>query len=133
MRDVTRLTAWRITRGLVLAALVPLTGSGLAMAQSAGGAASESDNELQTIVVTAQRRAEDIQSVPISIQAFTARDIEQLGIRSSSDIGQFASNVEIALPAGAGNQPLITIRGIGLNDTTPTTPVPTACTWTKCI
>ncbi len=116
MRDVTRLTAWRITPGFVLAALTPLTGGGLAMAQSAGGAASESDNELQTIVVTAQRRAEDIQSVPISIQAFTARDIEQLGIRSSSDIGQFASNVEIALPAGAGNQPLISIRGIGLND-----------------
>ena len=78
MRDVTRLTAWRIARGFVIAALIPLTGSRLAMAQSAAGAAGESDSELQTIVVTAQRRAEDIQSVPISIQAFTARDIEQL-------------------------------------------------------
>src|SRR5882672_9091451 len=116
MRDVTRLTAWRITPGFVLAALTPLTGGGLAMAQSAGGAASESDNELQTIVVTAQRRAEDIQSVPISIQAFTARDIEQLGTLSSSYIAKFASIVGIVLPGGAANQPLITIRGMGLNN-----------------
>jgi iron complex outermembrane receptor protein len=78
--------------------------------------APSDDTGLETIVVTAQRRSEDIQTVPISIQAFTGRDIEELGIRSSTDIAQFTSNVEIALPAGAGNQPLISIRGIGLND-----------------
>ncbi|MDR3507108.1 MAG: TonB-dependent receptor plug domain-containing protein, partial [Caulobacteraceae bacterium] len=73
-------------------------------------------NEIGEVVVTAQKRSENIQKVPISIQAFTAKDIRALGIKSSSDLGQMSPNVDIALPAGAGNQPIIAIRGIGLND-----------------
>ncbi|HEY7851477.1 MAG TPA: TonB-dependent receptor [Caulobacteraceae bacterium] len=72
--------------------------------------------QVQEVIVTAQRRSENIQSVPISIQAFTAKDIQALGIKSSIDIGQVTPNVAIALVAGPGNQPIITIRGIGLND-----------------
>src|SRR5579871_393834 len=104
MRDVTKLMASRINWGHACAALALFAG-GVAAAQTApGGAAASSDTELQPIVVTAQKRAENIQDVGISIQAFTERDIEQLGLRSSSDIGQYASNVEIALPSGSGNQ-----------------------------
>jgi iron complex outermembrane recepter protein len=107
MRDAT---------GLGITAAVLISSGGMASALNASDAASISDTELETIVVTAQRRAEDIQTVPISIQAFTGKALEDLGVKSSSDIAQFTSNVEIALPAGAGNQPLISIRGIGLND-----------------
>jgi len=73
-------------------------------------------DEVPQIVVTAQRRSENIQDVPISIQAFTAKSINDLGIKSSSDLGQVTSNVDISLSSGAGNQPIVTIRGIGLND-----------------
>jgi iron complex outermembrane receptor protein len=72
--------------------------------------------EIPEIIVTAQRRSENIQEVPVTIQAFTAKMINDLGIKSSTDIGEFTPNVDIALPSGAGNQPIITIRGIGLND-----------------
>ena len=114
MRDVTKSMTSRIIWGGACGALALLAGG--AAAQTAPGGAAASDSELQTIVVTAQRRAEDIQSVPITIQAFTGKDLADLGVKSSSDLGQFAANVEIALPSGAGNQPLISIRGIGLND-----------------
>jgi iron complex outermembrane receptor protein len=107
MRDAT---------GLAITAAVLISIGGMAIGTAASNAASISDTELETIVVTAQRRAEDIQSVPISIQAFTGKALEELGVKSSSDIAQFTSNVEIALPSGSGNQPLISIRGIGLND-----------------
>jgi iron complex outermembrane receptor protein len=106
-----------MSRNVVVSALavgVLLLGAELAVGQTT--AASSDDTALETVVVTAQRKSEDIQTVPISIQAFTGKDIVELGIRNSSDIGQFTSNVEIALPAGAGNQPLISIRGIGIND-----------------
>src|SRR6267154_887436 len=117
MRDMTKLTASRITLGRLSAALALLSGSGWAGAQTAASnAAGITDTPLETIVVTAQRRAEDIQTVPISIQAFTGKLLEELGVKSSSDIAQFTSNVEIALPSGTGNQPPITIRGVGLND-----------------
>src|ERR1700760_4967859 len=72
--------------------------------------------EVDTVIVTAQRRNEDVQNVPLSVQAFTATTIEDLGMRSSEDIAQYTPNVVIALPSGAGNQPIIAIRGIGLND-----------------
>ncbi len=72
---------------------------------------------LGEIVVTAQKRSESIQSVPISIEAFSGKDLKNLGVQSSSDISKFTPNVEIGLPGGQGNQPLLTIRGIGLNDT----------------
>ena len=72
--------------------------------------------EVQALVVTAQKRSENIQDVPISIQAFGAQDIQALGIKSSVDLGAVTPNVDIALVAGPGNQPIITIRGIGLND-----------------
>ncbi|HEY2659418.1 MAG TPA: TonB-dependent receptor [Caulobacteraceae bacterium] len=93
-----------------ISAALALSG-GLAQAQTKP--APESIGE---IVVTAQKRSEDIQKVPISIQAFSAKQIQNLGVKSSADLGQITPNVDIALPAGPGNQPIIAIRGIGLND-----------------
>jgi iron complex outermembrane recepter protein len=99
-------------RGRLLSAVFCLTvpcAVGQAIAQT-------SDSGIETVVVTAERRGEDVQAIPITIQAITGKQIMDLGIKSSSDLSQFAPNVAIALPAGAGNQPIITIRGVGLND-----------------
>jgi iron complex outermembrane receptor protein len=79
-------------------------------------AAANNSGAIETVVVTAEKRSEDIQAVPISIQAFSAKQINDLGIKSSTDLSQFTPNLDIALPAGNGNQPIITIRGVGLND-----------------
>jgi iron complex outermembrane recepter protein len=99
--------------GASLCALMAWGGSAAAAAASA---ASSQATEVETLVVTAERRSENIQNVPISIQAFSAKDIQALGIKSSVDLGAVTPNVDIALVAGPGNQPIITIRGIGLND-----------------
>src|SRR5512143_209031 len=77
---------------------------------------SAAQGAIETVTVTAQRRSEDIQAVPISITAFSAKQITDLGIKSSTDLSQFTPNLDIALVAGNGNQPIITIRGVGLND-----------------
>lgn len=77
---------------------------------------SSTPDELTTVVVTAQRRVQDIQTVPVTVQAFTARDLDTLGLRWTSDLGEVIPNVDILLPNGTGNQPLVVIRGIGLND-----------------
>jgi iron complex outermembrane recepter protein len=91
--------------------LIPL------LSPAARAAAADDKNTTVTeVVVTAQRRSENIQDVPISIQAFKSEDLRSLGVKSSIDLGQITPNVDIALVAGPGNQPIITIRGIGLND-----------------
>jgi iron complex outermembrane recepter protein len=68
------------------------------------------------VVVTAQRRSQNIQAVPESVQAISSKQLIAAGIKSTQDLGQITPNVTIISPIGAGNQPLITIRGIGLND-----------------
>jgi iron complex outermembrane recepter protein len=68
------------------------------------------------VVVTAQRRSQNIQEVPESVQAISSKQLIAAGIKSTQDLGQITPNVTIISPIGAGNQPLITIRGIGLND-----------------
>ena len=79
--------------------------------------ATASDNGgVETVIVTAEKRAEDIQQAPMSVAAFTSKSIANLGIKESSDVGEFLPNVEISLPFGAGGQPEIVIRGVGLND-----------------
>jgi len=85
-------------------------------AADANDTASAAPTAVETLVVTAQKRAENIQDVPISIQAFTGNQLQDLGIKSSVELGQVTPNMTIALVAGPGNQPIITIRGIGLND-----------------
>lgn len=109
------MSKWNSAR--IRRALLAGAGLGAFMGASAPALAAANDSsQVQEIVVTAQRRSENIQQVPVSIQAFTAKTITDLGIKSSADLGQVTPNVDIALPAGPGNQPIIAIRGIGLND-----------------
>ena len=61
-----------------------LSSSGLAAAQEAA------DKNLgQDIVVTAQKRSEALQSVPISIQALGTQKLDQLQVRNFADYMQF--------------------------------------------
>jgi iron complex outermembrane receptor protein len=62
-----------------LASIVPLA----ALGQSSSTSQTASADRLETITVTAQRRVEDIQSVPISVSAFTAADLERRQIISA--------------------------------------------------
>ena len=87
-----------------------------AYSQEAPAAPPPPSNTISEIVVTAQKRSENIQNVPIAIQALSPTEIRSLGVRSSADLGQFISNVDITSPAGEGNEAIVTIRGIGLND-----------------
>ncbi|MYH69895.1 MAG: hypothetical protein F4147_07295, partial [Gammaproteobacteria bacterium] len=44
--------------------------------------------QLEEIVVTAQKRAESLQDVPISVQAFTGDNLDELGVQSAEEIMQ---------------------------------------------
>lgn len=94
------------------ALLVGVTGAANAQTAPSNGAS----NEVAAIIVTAQRRSENLQNVPVSVVALSSKDIQGLGVKETEDIAQLTPNVVIVTNQGAGNQPLITIRGIGLND-----------------
>lgn len=96
------------------AALLTVTAGAPALAQQTS--AQGAPTQIGEVVVTAQRRSENIQNVPVSVQAISSKEIEQAGIKQSTDIAKLTPNVTITLPTGEGNNPDITIRGIGLND-----------------
>ena len=70
--------------------------------------------QLEEIVVTAQKRAESLQDVPISVQAFTGENLDELGVQSAEDIMLHVPNAGI-LPQG-GSKMNYFIRGVGTAD-----------------
>jgi len=76
------------------------------------------DPTLEEVVVTAQKRSEDLQKVPIAISAFSRDDLARYGATSVQDVAKFTPNVQI-YDNYAGAQPTWVIRGIGLQDFNP--------------
>ncbi|PZQ60836.1 MAG: TonB-dependent receptor [Sphingomonas taxi] len=75
--------------------LTPITLSGAAIAQTAPQATPPVDEDagLGDIVVTATRRAESVQSVPISMQALGAEKLEQRQVKGLSDLAALMPSV----------------------------------------
>lgn len=71
--------------------------------------AAEADEDGTTIVVTAQKREQVAQDVPMSLYALSASAIERQGITSLQDLGNSVSGVSIA--AGNAGAMRLTIRG----------------------
>src|SRR6266404_2353780 len=88
----------------ITAALSASTGTAFAAADlgAAGG--------VEEVVVTAQRRAESIQDVPITIQAITGDQLAQLNVTTFDDVLRYLPNVTFS-PNGPG-QGNIYMRGL---------------------
>ena len=70
-----------------------------------------SAQQLEEIVVTATRRETDLQSTPLSIQAFTAEQLELGGITNGRDLGIMVPNV-VLNPSTGGAQSSFYVRGL---------------------
>jgi iron complex outermembrane recepter protein len=79
--------------------------------------AQEETGPLETVVVTAQKREQNIYDVPVAISAFTAETIEKQGVTDLIDIGKFVPNLNVTgFSAGHTSSANPFIRGIGLQD-----------------
>jgi iron complex outermembrane receptor protein len=67
--------------------------------------------ELEEIVVTARKRDENLQTVPVTIDAFTQQTIASAGIESPRDFVAMVPNMTLVEVQNVGNS-FITIRGI---------------------
>ena len=67
------------------------------------------------VIVTAQKRSQNLDDVPIAITAYTGDQLEQLGVVESFDIAKFSPGVHIG-GALAGQNTQFTIRGVNQND-----------------
>jgi outer membrane receptor protein involved in Fe transport len=55
--------------------------------------APDSSDALQTVTVTAQRRTESVQDVPITIQVLTGEQLQQLSVVNFEDVAKYLPNV----------------------------------------
>lgn len=108
-----------INRALLLAGacLAPVAP---ALAQSADtpaqDMAAETDGgQIAEIIVTAQKRGENVQKVPISITALSGDVLAQRGVRNGLDLTQSVPGLQIN-NLFQGSNPTIFLRGVGVND-----------------
>jgi len=96
-----------------IAAILSGTPLGLSFAATATTttAADTGDSEgIAEITVTAQRRSESIEDVPITIQAITGAQLKDLSVSTFDDVVKFLPNVQF--PSNGPGQGNIYIRGL---------------------
>lgn len=68
-------------------------------------------NQLDTVVIQARGRTETLQSVPVSVKAFSAQTIEDAGIRAPRDFVAVTPNLSLTESQSVGTS-FMTIRGL---------------------
>lgn len=82
--------------------------------------------QLEEVVVTAQKREQNIQEIGISVTAFSGEQLKNLGIVTSTDLVAQTPGLTYVTPFGDGNNAAFTLRGVGLNDFSEHNESPTA-------
>lgn len=107
-------------RPLLWAAWVgPMLIGNVANAQSVPDAATDAQtSSLADIIVTARKRDERLQDVPVAITAFSGKELQRSGVQSFNQLATRVPQLQIAAattPAGS----VISLRGIGSSSLTP--------------
>jgi outer membrane receptor protein involved in Fe transport len=95
---------------LSYAIAVILGGSAGQVAYAAGAETDSGSDSIQEITVTAQRRTENMQDVPIQIQALTGETLKQLNVATFDDYVKYLPNVSSA--SNGPGQGVIFMRGL---------------------
>ncbi len=98
-----------------------LAGASLAAASAAAPAFAQDAPEARTggvesITVTAQRRAESLQDVPIAITALGEAELQRQALEEITDLRYTAPNVQIQKNTGLANGAQVYIRGVGQDE-----------------
>lgn len=75
---------------------------------------------VEEIVVTAQKREQSLQEVPVAVSALSGTALQDKHVSDIMDLNQLAPSLQVKASDNAAN-PKIFIRGVGLNDFNPNT------------
>jgi iron complex outermembrane receptor protein len=79
-------------------------------------AAADSDQAvpavtIETVVVTARRRAENLERVPVAVTAISPETLRQSTVRTALDLQQLSPSLTVAGNLGSRDDDVFTIRG----------------------
>ncbi|MCW5760962.1 MAG: TonB-dependent receptor plug domain-containing protein, partial [Phenylobacterium sp.] len=77
-------------------------------ATSAQAQSSAASNTIEELVVTAERREQSLQDVPVAISAFTAEKRDLIGIQSVFDLTNFTPGLQYSTQTDR-----VSLRGVG--------------------
>ncbi|MGB3394029.1 MAG: TonB-dependent receptor [Stenotrophomonas sp.] len=84
--------------------------------QQQPAATGQQATTLESIKVTARKREETLQDVPVAVTAFTPETLDKLNIRDIGDLGSQVPNLTIYAARGSTSTVTAYIRGIGQAD-----------------
>lgn len=96
---------------LASASCLPITATAIAQETAASGAASR-----DVVTVTARRREESLQDVPVSVTAYSGAQLEAIGAQDITRIAQTTPNVTLEVSRGTNSTLTAFIRGVGQQD-----------------
>ncbi|MEL6483969.1 MAG: TonB-dependent receptor [Bacteroidota bacterium] len=80
---------------------------------------SQTSDQLSEVVVSANRRLQDIQKTPASVSAIGAKQVEQLQVKNFNELSSIAPNFRSYDDGGTGAFTLFSSRGITTVDSNP--------------
>jgi len=95
--------------------LLRALGAGVCIAAAFAPSLARSD-QLEEIVVTAQKRAQLQEDVGISMTALTGDQIRAMNFHDLADVAKQTPSLSVASPLGSSGNQNFTLRGVGLND-----------------
>jgi iron complex outermembrane receptor protein len=89
-------------------------------AKTASASPAQNSGALEEVTVTAQRRSQNLQNVPIAVTALSAKDIAQQQVNETADIPRLVPNMFANNVVGTGSGNVYFLRGLGQTESFPT-------------
>ncbi|KMS53627.1 hypothetical protein V474_22980 [Novosphingobium barchaimii LL02] len=102
----------RTLKGAVSGAVLALVLGGSAYAQTAVQGTDEPQGGITDIVVTAQKRAQNMQDVPVAISALSSDQLTANRITVASDLSAVVPNLTVRTQVGGSSLPVYSMRGL---------------------
>lgn len=80
---------------------------------SAAAQADDSKTQIETVIVTAQKRSQSIREVPVAMTVISASQLERAGVKDIGDLAKTAASLEFGDQQTGGAGGSASIRGIG--------------------
>jgi len=105
-----------VRTALIAALTCGTSGVALAQADTSSSANEASEQQgLADIIVTATKRAENLQDVPVSISAIGNEQLASRGVTTSNDLGAVVPNLQVSSQYG-DTSPNFSLRGVGVTN-----------------
>jgi iron complex outermembrane recepter protein len=102
---------FNLTTRLIAVAIATLPAT--AFAQSSTPVQEADNGGLEEIIVTATKRNENLQDVPVAVSAISASALQNQGVFETSDLNHAMPNLQVSSPYGE-QQPNFSVRGVGV-------------------